>query len=96
MDIEVVKSLTKAGGTVGSACVILYLIVDKLFQEPVYNFLGNDKIFILLLSIIGVLFTAIIVTQQRTKPSKTPIEQPKFGPAVNYRDSSIHNGDNRF
>lgn len=95
MDIEVIKSLTKTGGTVGSACVILYFIVDKLFQEPVYNFLGSDKIFILLLSIIGVVLTAIIVTQ-RTKPSEISIEQPKSGPTVNYRDSSTHNGDNRF
>lgn len=95
MDIEVIKSLTKTGGTVGSACVILYFIVDKLFQEPVYNFLGSDKIFILLLSIIGVVLTAIIVTQ-RKKPSEISIEQPKCGPTVNYRDSSTHNGDNRF
>lgn len=95
MHIEVVKSLSKTGGAVGSACVILYLIVDKLFQEPVYNFLGSDKMFMLLLSIIGVVLTAIIVTQ-RTKPSENSIEQPKSGPAVNYRDSSTHNGDNRF
>ena len=95
MDIEVIKSLTKTGGAVGSACVILYFIVDKLFQEPVYNFLGSDKVFILLLSIIGVVLTAIIVTQ-RTKPSEISIEQTKSRPTVNYKGSSTHNGDNRF
>ncbi|WP_100635521.1 hypothetical protein [Marinomonas sp. ef1] len=95
MDIEVVKSLTKTGGAVGSFCVILYLMVDKLFQEPVYNFLGSDKVFILLLIILGVVLTAIIVTQ-RTKSPKSDIKQSKAGPTVNYTDSSTHNGDNRF
>lgn len=38
MDVDVIKSLTKTGGAVGSLCLILYLIVDGLFQEPVYEF----------------------------------------------------------
>lgn len=95
MDVDVIKSLTKTGGAVGSLCLILYLIVDGLFQEPVYEFLGGDKVFILLLSIIGVVLTAIIFTQ-RKKPPKTDDAQPNASPAVQYNDSSTHNGDNRF
>lgn len=95
MEIEVIKSLTKTGGAVGSACVILYVMVDNLFQESVYIFFGSDKVFILLLSILGVVLTAIIVTQ-RTKPPESDNEQPEGGPKVIYRDSSTHKGDNRF
>jgi hypothetical protein len=95
MDIEVVKTLAKTGGVIGSTCGILYVIVDKLFQEPVYNFLGSDKIFILLLSILGVILTAIIVTYRKNSLEKN-IEQPEVGPTINYTDTSTHNGDNRF
>lgn len=95
MDIETIKSLTKTGGAVGSLCLILYLIVDGLFQEPVYEFLGSDKVFILLLSIVGVVLTAIIFAQRR-KPLKSDGAPLKSGPIVNYKDSSTHNGDNRF
>lgn len=33
MDVDIVKSLTKTGGAVGSVSVIIYLIVDRLFQK---------------------------------------------------------------
>lgn len=95
MDIDAIKYLTKTGGVIGSLCVVLYLIVDGLFQAPVYSFLGSDKTFVLLLSIIGVVLTAIIFTQ-RARSLKTNDVEPKGGPTVNYKDSSTHNGDNRF
>ena len=55
MDIETVKVFTKTGGTVSVSCFVIYSIVDNLFKEPVYYFLGSEKIFILLLFILGVM-----------------------------------------
>ena len=95
MEFNAIKVLAKTGGAVGSLCVILYLIVDNLFREPVYNFLGSDKVFILLLFVIGVVLIAVISTQWK-KASKSDKQEPKAGPSVTYNDSSTHNGDNRF
>lgn len=95
MDIEVVKHLAKTGGTITTASVTLYLVVDNLFKEPVYNFLGSERTFILLLAIIAVALIAVIFSK-REKSNQHNATPPKPGPTVNYRDSSTHNGDNRF
>lgn len=95
MDIEIIKSLTKTGGVVGLPFVILYLIVDNLFQESVYKFLGSDKIFILLLFVIGTALVAVIVASRKGPTKKHDVEKDKAGALVTYEDST-HNGDNRF
>ena len=95
MDIEIIKSLTKTGGVVGLLFVILYLMVDNLFKEPVYEFLGSDKIFILLLFVIGAALIAVIVASRKGSAKKHDDEKDKAGPKVIYKDST-HNGDNRF
>ena len=92
MDIEVIKSFTRTGGAVGSSCLIIYFIVENLFKEPIYQFLGSEKVFILLLAILGIIVTAIILS----KGSKPDNSASSNAPTVNYKDSSTHNGDNRF
>ncbi len=95
MDVEVIKSFTKTGGAVGSAFFVLYFVVDHLFKEPVYQFLGSEKIFILLLVILGIIVTAVILSRCSKSDSSAP-NPPANGPTVNYKNSSTHNGDNRF
>ncbi len=95
MDIEVIKSFTRTGGAVGFSCLIIYFIVENLFKEPIYQFLGNEKVFILLLVILGVIVTAIILSKG-SKPDSSASNTPSNAPTVNYKDSSTHNGDNRF
>ena len=95
MDIEIIKSFTKTGGVVGFVFLIIYFIVENLFKEPIYHFFGSEKVFILLLVILGVIVTAIILFKC-SKPSGNASNTPSNTPTVNYKDSSTHNGDNRF
>tara|TARA_B110000211_G_scaffold114722_1_gene133004 strand:+ start:821 stop:1099 length:279 start_codon:yes stop_codon:yes gene_type:complete len=92
MDIETVKAFTKSGSAVGLISLVLYLIVDRVFSEPVYTFLGDEKTFIIILSVLAVLVTAILASVLAKKPAIVP----PSGPQVIYRDRSKHNGDNRF
>lgn len=92
MDIETVKAFTKSGSAVGLISLVLYLIVDRVFSEPVYTFLGDEKVFIIILSVLAVLVTVILGSVLAKKPAIAP----SSGPQVIYRDRSKHNGDNRF
>jgi hypothetical protein len=95
VDIEAIKSFAKTGSVVGFASLILYFVVDNIFKEPVYKFLGSEKLFILLLVILGVIVTAIILSK-RLKPDSSAPNSLGNGPTVNYKNSSTHNGNNRF
>lgn len=73
------------------------------FKKTVYEFLGSDKVFILLLAILGTLITAIIFTHRKeptkldTKElQKTDSKENQQGPTVTYKGNSTHHGDNRF
>lgn len=92
MDIETVKAFTKSGSAVGVVSLVLYFIIDKVFSEPVYTFLGDEKVFIIILSVLAVLVTVILGSVLAKKPAIVP----PSGPQVIYRDRSKHNGDNRF
>lgn len=90
MDIEIIKAFLKTGSPIGVIGLILYLIVDSLFAKDVYQFLGSEKVFILILAVLCVLVTAIIFTVNRSSSAANS------GPSVTYKDNSTHNGDNRF
>jgi hypothetical protein len=92
MDIETIKVFTKSGGAAGLVSLVLYLIVDRVFSEPVYSFLGDEKVFVIILSVLAVLITVMLGS---ALAKKTVTIEPS-GPQVNYRDRSTHNGDNRF
>lgn len=91
MDISIIKEFTKTGSTVGFIFLIIYLIVENLFKEPIYQFFGSEKVFIFLLVVFGLLFTAMILHLNK-KPSKVTSDTSS---KVIYKDST-HNGDNRF
>jgi uncharacterized membrane protein YoaK (UPF0700 family) len=90
MDIEIIKSFTKTSSAVGFSCLVLYLVVENLFKEHVYRFLGSENVFILLLAVLGVIVIFLLHTRitEKNKSSNRPV--------VNYKGSSTHNGDNRF
>lgn len=96
MDIETVKAFAKGGSVVGFVTMVLYLIVDRVFSEPVYTFLGSENVFLVTLAVLAVLMTVILSSALTKKTLKeTPVPTPS-APVVNYRDRSTHNGDNRF
>lgn len=96
MEDPIWKIIIKRTGSVGVVCFIFYLFIEILFKQEFYNFLGGERIFIIALLIIGVLCIALLSAlkyQQKKPPKKI---SPTKGPIVTYKDSSTHNGDNRF
>jgi len=89
MDIGIIKFFMKTGGIVGAVCLVLFFIVDKVFSEPVYTLLGSQKVFIILLVILGVLTTLIISYFSNIRSENNKIVM------INYKKSN-HHGDNRF
>lgn len=109
MDTEMIKSITKTGSVVSLSFLALYLVVDNIFQEAVYKLLGSEKIFIIILVILAIIFTVLLsdIFSKKDRANPNPprnlpnqpsnsSSQPNNAPSVNYKDSSTHNGDNRF
>lgn len=91
MDLEIAKLIAKTGGVAGGAFLIVHAIVDRFFQEPVYQFLGDEKFFLVLLGLIfGVVAITYIAFRHRDVRNAS-----KRGNQVSYRNST-HRGDNNF
>jgi uncharacterized membrane protein len=96
MEDPIWKIIIKRTGSVGAICFVFYFFIVILFKKEVYDLLGSERIFILTLSIIGVLLVALLsaLKYQQNKPAEKI--RPVKSSVVIYKNSSTHNGDNRF
>ncbi len=97
MEDPIWKLIVKNTGYAGVICFVLHQVVDRIFQKEIYDLIGGEKVFILILVILGAL-TVALITAIRSSTAKSNSSPAGFraGPTVNYKDSSTHNGDNRF
>ena len=97
MEEQIWKAIIKNTGYVGVICFVLYQVVDRIFQKEIYDLIGGEKVFILTLIILGVITVALIsaIRSSAAKSNPNPTGS-NTSPVVNYKDSSTHNGDNRF
>jgi len=97
MEVQVWKAIIKNTGYVGVICFVLYEVVDRIFQKEIYDLIGGEKIFVLILVVLGVVAVALITAIRSNLSKLNPNSAGSgSGPSVNYKDSSVHNGDNRF
>lgn len=95
MEESIWIKIIKATGSVGVVSFLLYFLVDKLFKQEIYALLGGEKLFIIILIILSILAVALVSAIYVGKP-KASSNSGSNGNTVMYKDSSIHQGDNKF
>lgn len=96
MEDPIWKIIIKYTGSVGVICFVLYFFIDLIFKKEIYDLLGDERIFILALLILGVLFVALLSALKYQQNKVAEKNNATKGPVIIYKDSSTHNGDNRF
>lgn len=88
----------KSTGAVGVVSFLIYMLVDKIYNEKIYALLGGERIFVITLIIFSI-FSVILVTAilaGRKKELPVQKDSSKIENKVTYKDNSTHDGDNRF
>ncbi|MCP3848892.1 MAG: hypothetical protein GY694_01450 [Gammaproteobacteria bacterium] len=92
--------IIKVTGAVGVVGALFSLLLTQLFSEQIVNLLGSERMFYLIMVIVGGLLIALIVSIFKPKESSNKGDSdstnaPTKKVNVTY-DKSTHNGDNNF